>query len=65
MTKEEVIIALCELVTEVGDKVFDNQVYHDCFCCKNATMAYCDVDEAVVQYIKEVVAEKMAQPITQ
>jgi hypothetical protein len=32
MNKKEVIERLCALVTKVGDKHFDNEFAHDCFC---------------------------------
>ena len=62
MDKSEVLERLCALVTEVGSKVFNDEVEHDCFCGLNylspAPGCYqCHPD--VIEFIEQAVRQKI------
>ena len=56
MTKTEVITRLCDLSSQVGDKVFKNKEAHDCFCDLNP-MAGFQFSEQVILFIEKAVKE--------
>lgn len=58
LSKSEVIVRLCKLVTLVGEKAFDHTVYHDCFC-KDSTL-FASVDEEVIARIEQIIVESLS-----
>ena len=60
LNKEETIERLCDLVTHIGGKHFENKVSHDCFCGKNPLDIDIEqIDESIIEFIEDAVKEKM------
>lgn len=61
LTKEQTIEQLCELASTVGAIKFNNSIYHDCFCSVEDGKFYgsFQFDQAIIDYIKEAVEEKL------
>lgn len=61
LSKPEVIVLLCELVSKVGVEKFGNKYMHDCFCGLNTVVGFKAVDEEVIQFIADAIEEKMSK----
>jgi hypothetical protein len=57
MEKNEVIERLCALCSEVGEKVFNHEFAHDCFCGQNISKLPFEFNEQILSYIEKVVKE--------
>ena len=57
MIKEQVITRLCELCTLVGEKVYNHQKAHDCFC--SSSKRDWQFDEDILKFIEEAVRGKI------
>jgi len=61
MTKQDVLIRLCTLATNVGSEVFNERFSHDCLCEEN-NLSYpssFSFDEVVMNFIEIAVREKI------
>jgi hypothetical protein len=58
MKKNDSIKELCRLVTEVGERVFNSTIAHDCFCGENEYTSGI-VHPDIIEYIKQAVYDKM------
>lgn len=61
LTKEQTIEQLCELAFTVGAIKFNHNIPHDCFCTLGEGK-FCEsfqFDQAIIDYIKEAVEEKL------
>ena len=67
MDGKQAIERLCALVTNVGDKHFDNKFTHDCFCGASAvSLRHPDgvqVDERIIEFIEDAVESSMSKII--
>ena len=54
---DEVTVRLCEMVSDVGRRVFDNEHAHDCFCGESVapTQFYSMVSGLILDWIEEAV----------
>ena len=60
MDKHEVIRRLCSLLTKVNGIVFEYDRESDCFCDLGNGKQFSSVNEGVVSFVEEAVAEKIA-----
>lgn len=58
--KDAVIERLCELVSMVGEKVFNSQIAHDCFCSLSKSTSSFIVGEDVLDFIERAVAKEIS-----
>jgi hypothetical protein len=59
MKRPEILRILCTLATEVGEKRFDNELEHDCFCGLGYRASGFQFHPEIVAYIINAVHEKM------
>jgi hypothetical protein len=57
MNRQDAITRLCNLTSEVGEKVFKNEKAHDCFCMFSHDYSKADVAEDVVAFIEKVIRQ--------
>ncbi len=60
MKKIEIIRRLCTLTTLVGDKKFNHQIPHDCFCDEiHIDNRFFRFDEEIIKFIENAVKDKL------
>ena len=63
MKRKELLTRLCTLASVVGDRVFDNDFAHDCFCehrrKEKGTCYTFSFNQTILHYIENAVSEKM------
>ena len=62
MTRSEVLERLCALSTKVGEKAYDNDYGHDCFCdMRDKGHISFEFNERVIRFIECAVEEALAK----
>jgi len=59
--RKKVIAVLCDICTDINDKVFEYSGPSDCFCGKNPVIedSFFQFDESIINFIKDAVNEKI------
>jgi len=59
MDKHRTVERLCQLVSQVGSKIFHSKRPHDCFCDTSLLGGSATIDEKIIAYIEDAVRIRM------